>query len=78
MFIESLNEAHEFIKSNPDEAANIFSDESGFDYDITFEVINNIKWESKINDSIIENLKEKKEFLIEIGQIKEFDLNENI
>lgn len=78
LFIESLDEAHEFIKSNPDEAANIFSDESGFDYDITFDVINNIKWESKINDSIIENLKEKKEFLIEIGQIKEFDLNENI
>lgn len=78
LFIESLKEAHDFIKNNPEEAASIFVNESGFDYNTVLQVIKNIEWNSEINDSIIENLNDKKQFLVELGQIKEFDLSKNI
>ena len=78
LFIESLNEAHEYIKNNKEEAAKIFSKESGFEYEITIQEANNISWESEILEKDINTLEEKKKFLINLDQISEFSLNQYI
>lgn len=78
LFIESLNEAHEYINNNMEEAARIFSIESGFDYEITIKEVSNIKWDVDIRDEDIVSLKEKRDFLINIGQINDFDLEKYV
>lgn len=78
LFIESLNEAHKYIKSNPSKSAEIFSNESGFSYNITLKEVENIDWDSTINDDDVKTLEEKMDFLINLEQIKWFDLKEYI
>ncbi len=78
LFIESLEEAHQFIKENPQEAAKIFTKESGFDLNITQKEIQNIYWEATINDKDIETLIDKQKFLIDLDQVKDFDLEKYI
>ncbi|NMA50995.1 MAG: ABC transporter substrate-binding protein [Mollicutes bacterium] len=78
LFINSLKEAHIFIKNNPKKAAEIFSKESDFDYNTSIYVAKNISWDCSINKEDIETLIEKQKFLIEVNQIKNFDLNKYI
>lgn len=78
LFIESLDEAHEFIIDNPNEATQIFSLESGFDLDITKKEVENIVWETSILEKDIKTLKDKQKFLIDLGQVKSFDLSDYI
>lgn len=78
LFIESLEEAHKFIIDNPEESAIIFSEESGFDINITKKLLETITWKTNIEDSDISTLIDKQKFLIDIDQIKEFDLNKYI
>ena len=78
IFIASLNEAHNFIKSNPKEAAKIFAEESDFDYDTTLSIVDNITWENKISENDLKILESKKKFLIDLGEIEEFELKKHI
>lgn len=74
LFIESLDEAHKFIKDNPEEAAKIFTEESGFDLSITKKEVKSIEWETTIEEKDIDTLIDKQKFLIELDQVKDFDL----
>lgn len=78
LFIESLEESHEFIKENPDEAAKIFAKESGFDFSVVQKAVENINWETKIEDEDIETLINKQNFLIDMKQVKGFNLRDYI
>lgn len=78
LFIESLDEAHDFINNNQDEAAKIFAEESGFDLNITKKEVKNIKWNSEITEKTIEILEDKQKFLIDLEQIGEFDMKKHI
>ena len=78
LFIESLEEAHKFIKDNPEEAARIFTDESGFDLSITKKEVKNISWETSVEDKDIDTLIDKQKFLIGLDQVKDFDLSKYI
>lgn len=77
-FIESIQEAHEFINNNKEKAAKIFAKESGFSYAVAIEEINSIKWDYKINEEDIETMLEKLEFLKKLNQIEMFDVNKKI
>lgn len=77
-FVEALNEAHEYIINNKEEAAKIMAQESGFSYDVALEEINAIEWDANIEEKDVETLKEKLEFLVSLDQIKEFDIEKYI
>lgn len=77
-FIEAMQEAHEFIKNNKEEAAKIFAEESNFSYTVALAEIDTIKWEYSINDKDIETLVEKLEFLNNLNEIERFDIKKNI
>lgn len=77
-FLESLDEAHNFINKNPEEAAKIFSKQSGFSLDITKKETKNIMWDSNINDKDITTMLEKQQFLISLNQVESFDLKKYI
>lgn len=77
-FIESLLEAHEFIRSSPDKAATIFAEESKFPESITRQEVTNIRWEATINEKDKETLKNGLDFLSDIGKIQTYDLNKFI
>lgn len=78
LFVESMDEAHDFINKHPEEAAQIFSDESGFDLSITKKEVKNINWNTNIDDKDVETLTDKQKFLIELDQIKDFDMKKHI
>lgn len=78
LFLDSLDEAHKFIKENPRKAAKIFSLESGFAENITRKEVSNITWDSNIEEKDIETLKDKQKFLIDLDQVKDFDINKYI
>lgn len=78
LFVESLDEAHEFINEHPEEAAKIFSAESGFDLSITKKEVKNINWNTKISDEDINTLLDKQKFLIELEQVKDFNMKDYI
>lgn len=77
-FLESLEEAHEFINNHPNKAAKIFSKQSGFSLDITKKEIRNIKWDSNINEKDISTMFEKQDFLISLKQVESFDMKKYI
>ena len=77
-FLESLDEAHDFIINNPEEAAKIFSKQSGFSLDITRKETKNIMWDSNINDNDIATMIEKQQFLISLKQVESFDMKKYI
>ena len=78
LFIESLEEAHKFIKEKPEEAAKIFATESRFDLSITKKEVENIYWETVIEDKDIDTLIDKQKFLIDLDQVEDFDLYDYI
>ena len=77
-FLESLDEAHDFINNNPEEAAKIFSKQSGFSLDITMKETKNIKWDSSIDEKDIATMIEKQNFLISLNQVESFDMKKYI
>ena len=78
LFLESLDEAHNYIRDNPVKAAEIFAKESGFDISIAKKEIKNITWDIKISNKDIETLKDKQNFLIDLNQVKKFDISKKI
>ena len=78
LFVESLDEAHKFIKENPKDAAKIFQEESGFAYEITKKEVKNISWETVITEKDLETLIDKQKFLMELEQVKEYNLKDYV
>lgn len=75
-FLKALIRSHEFIRENPEQAAEIFSEESGYDQDICKKMVENIRFDAVIYDKDIQTLEGSKEFLQEIGNIKDLDLDQ--
>ncbi len=78
LFIDSLEEAHKFIKENPKEAAKIFSIENGFNQTVTETEVKSILWDTSITTKDIDTLKDKQDFLINLKQVDKFDLDKYI
>lgn len=76
LFRDSLIEANEFLFNNKEECAEIFSRESGFDFEITQKELLNIDWICNTDKENVESLSNKMDFLIERDLIaKKFDLS---
>lgn len=78
LFLKSLEEAHEFIENNPDEAIKIFNKQSGFSIDTVKQSIKNIKWDTAITDVDFQSMILKQEFLVELDQLKNYELSKYI
>lgn len=74
-FLKALIRSHEFITKNPEETAKIFAKESGYSEDVCTEIVKNVRFDTVIYDKDKETLKGSKEFLQEIGSIKDVDLD---
>jgi len=74
-FIQSLLDAHEFIKDSPEKAATIFAEESGFPETITSQEVANITWDITIREQDKETLRSGLQFLSNIQKMKPYDLN---
>ena len=68
-FIESIQEANTYIKTNKEDAINIFAIESGFSKEVVAKEIDSIEWISDINEQDIITLQNKLVFLQDLGQI---------
>ena len=77
-FLKALVRSHEFIKENPDQAAEIFAEESGYDLSVCKTMVENITFDAVIYDRDRETLESSKEFLKELGSIKDVDLDQFI
>ena len=73
-FLKALVKSHEFILENPEEAAKIFAEESGYDETVTTEMVKNIHFESVIYDKDIETMKGDLDFAISVGDVTSMDL----
>lgn len=73
-FLKALVKSHEFIRENPEEAAKIFAEESGYDEVVTAEMVKNINFDSVIYDKDIETVKGDLDFAISVGNVKSLDL----
>lgn len=72
-FLDSLSEAHELLINYPEKASVQIADETGFDEKTVLGIINNIKWEMKINETDIDTLNQGMMFLNQLGALTEFD-----
>lgn len=77
-FLKALIKSHEFINENPEETAKIFAKESGYSEDVCKEIVKNVRFDTVIYDKDRDTLKGSKEFLQEIGSIKDVDLDKFI
>ena len=77
-FMKALVRSHEFIKENPEKAAEIFAEESGYDLSVCEKMVENITFEAIIYDRDRDTLESSKEFLKELGSIKDVDLDQFI
>jgi len=73
-FLKALLKAHQFIRENPDQAAAIFAEESGYPLEVTEEMTRTIRFDAAIYEKDIETLEGSMNFLKELGQMKELDL----
>ncbi|MFC0214451.1 ABC transporter substrate-binding protein [Paenibacillus chartarius] len=69
-FLRALNEAHEFIRSNPEEAARIFEEESKFPAEVCRKMVENIRFDAAIYQKDLNTLSGSIEFLSSIGKLQ--------
>lgn len=74
-FLKALIKVHDFILKNPDEAVKIFAEESGYSEDVCREIVKNVRFDTVIYDKDRKTLEGSKQFLQEIGSIKDVDLD---
>lgn len=74
-FLKALIKAHQFIKENPEETAEIFAEETGYDIAIAQAMVENINFESVIYDEDIETVAGDLEFAISVGNVTSLDLD---
>jgi NitT/TauT family transport system substrate-binding protein len=78
IFLESLIQAHSFIRNNPNQAASIFQDESGFPYNVCLQEAKEIRWDAYIYDKDIRTLQNNVEFLNNLEKIEPLNLEQAI
>ena len=74
-FLRALIEAHDFIRQHPDEAAQIFAEETQYPLDVTQAIVKNVRFDSVIYQKDIKTLEGSRDFLKRIDKIKDIDLN---
>lgn len=74
-FLKALIRSHQFILDKPDEAAEIFAKETGYSQDICKKMVETIRFDTVIYQKDRETLQGSKEFLQDIGSIKDVDLD---
>ena len=74
IFMECIEESHDFMKKYPDKSIQIICDESSFPSDVVSTVLDNIEWESKILCEDLKTLKDDCDFLVETHKIDEFPI----
>ena len=72
-FKECIKESHEYICSDPEAAAKIFEEESGFPYEVCKKMAEGIEWDDCIYERDIETFKNGLKFLNDLDIIKEYD-----
>ncbi|TYZ29761.1 ABC transporter substrate-binding protein [Selenomonas caprae] len=74
-FLKALLEAHEFIRQNPEEAAQIFAEETQYPLEVTKAIVKNVRFDSVIYRKDINTLAGSRDFLKKIDKLKEIDLD---
>ena len=73
-FLKALIRSHQFIRENPEEAAKIFAEETGYSESVCAKIVGKVRFDTVIYDKDVETLKGSKDFLVKIGSIKDVDL----
>lgn len=73
-FLKALISAHEFIRKNPEEAARIFQEESGYPLEVTRKVAKSIRFDAVFYKKDISTLEGSRDFLKKLGKLKKVDL----
>ncbi len=74
-FLRALEKAHAFIQENPDEAAAVFAEATGYDLEVTKVMVENINFESVFTAEDIKTIEGDLEFAISVGNISALDLD---
>ncbi|QKS48839.1 ABC transporter substrate-binding protein (plasmid) [Paenibacillus cellulosilyticus] len=69
-FLMALHEAHQFVMSNPDEAADIFEKESKFPLSVCQKMVEAIRFDAAIYEKDVDTLQKSMLFLEQIGKLK--------
>lgn len=75
-FIKALIEAHQLIKNEPEQAAEIFAGESDFPIEVTRKMVQNIRFDAAIYERDLITLKGSAHYLQELDKIGELDLEQ--
>lgn len=75
-FLKGLIEAHQFIRSAPEEAARIFAAESGFPLEVCQKMARAIRFDAAIYDRDMRTLAGSRDFLIGLGKMKALNLEQ--
>ncbi|MFB9324614.1 ABC transporter substrate-binding protein [Paenibacillus aurantiacus] len=69
-FLQALHEAHQYARTNPEETAEIFAEESQFPIEICRKMVENIRFDAAIYDKDLSTLQGSIDFLTQIGKLK--------
>ena len=69
-FLQALNEAHTFIANHPNEAADIFQQESKYPIEVCKKMVQNIRFDAAFYEKDKERLPGSAQFLASIGKLK--------
>lgn len=78
IFMQCIEESHDFIKEYPQESIKIICNETSFSSEVVATVLDTIEWESGISPKDINTLKEDCNFLVETKKIEEFSVVKHI
>lgn len=73
-FLQALIEAHKFIREQPEEAARIFAEESGYPLEVAKQMVKSIRFDAAIYAKDLETLQGSRDFLIKLGKLTSLDL----
>jgi len=75
-FMKALLKAHKLLRENPDKAAEIFAEETGYPLDVCKKMAQNIWFDAAIYDKDLKTLVGSKEFLIQLDKLKQLDMKQ--
>lgn len=78
IFMECIEESHDYINKHPDESIEIICNESNFSSEVVTKVLGSIEWESTILSKDMKTLKEDCDFLVATKKIDEFPISKYI
>lgn len=78
IFMECIEESHDYINKHPDESIEIICNESNFSSEVVTKVLGSIEWESTILSKDMKTLKEDCDFLVATKKIDKFPISKYI